>query len=271
MEVNVDKTKYTLFGTSDPNPLFLELRGITVGPEKAPKLLGITFQNYRGMSTHVVQTRKRMDFRLLQLAAISSTTWGPKRDVLRAFYLTLIQAQTLYGFEIWYWDAAPTSRKLLAGQNKACRTIARIPYGCRSADALREARLLPLEMMAMIRSLKYLMRCQIRGGSLRESAEQVYHETHPVREFYVRIMKIYPTLVIEPRESPLLTPTLRFGKRARFFTSLENVSADDPEERKRGASERWIARHFRRKGTEPPPRTHYEIWTDGSVFLGVKS
>ncbi|ORC91270.1 uncharacterized protein TM35_000062750, partial [Trypanosoma theileri] len=97
-----------------------------------------------------------MNFRLLQLAAISSTTWGPKRDVLRAFYLTLVQAQTLYGFEIWYWDAAPTSHKLLdSGQNKACRTIAGIPYGCRSADALREARLLPLEMTAMIRSLKY--------------------------------------------------------------------------------------------------------------------
>ncbi|ORC91263.1 Tbingi protein [Trypanosoma theileri] len=126
-------------------------------------------------------------------------------------------------------------------------------------------------MTAMIRSLKYLMRCQTRGGSLKESAEQVYHETHPVREFYVRIMKNYPTLVIEPRESPLLTPTLRFGKRARFFTSLENVSADDPEERKREASERSIARHFRRKGTDPPPRTHYEIWTDGSVFLGIKS
>ncbi|ORC86542.1 Tbingi protein [Trypanosoma theileri] len=75
MEINVDKTKYTLFGTLDPNPLSLELRAIPVGPEKAPKLLGITFQNYRVMSTHVVQTRQRMNFRLLQLAAISCTTW----------------------------------------------------------------------------------------------------------------------------------------------------------------------------------------------------
>ncbi|ORC89416.1 Tbingi protein [Trypanosoma theileri] len=207
MDINVGKTKYTLFGTTNPHPLSLKLRGIPVGPGKAPKLLGITFQNYRGMSTHVVQTRQRMNFRLLQLAAISSITWGSKRDILRAFYLTLVQAQTLYGFEIWYWDAAPTSRKLLdAGQNKACRTIAGIPYGCRSADALREARLLPLEITAMIRSLKYLMRCQTRGGSLKESAEQVHHETHPVREFYARIMKIYPTLVIEPR-GPTSTDT----------------------------------------------------------------
>ncbi|ORC89991.1 uncharacterized protein TM35_000102590 [Trypanosoma theileri] len=142
------------------------------------------------MNTHVVQTRQRMNFRLLQLAAISSATWGPKRDALRAFYLALVRAQALYGFEVWYWDAAPKSHKLLdTGQNKACRTIVGIPYGCRSADALREARLLPLEMAAMIRSLKYLMRCQTRGESLKESAEQVYHETHPVREFYVRIMK----------------------------------------------------------------------------------
>ncbi|ORC83549.1 Tbingi protein [Trypanosoma theileri] len=96
MDIDVGKTKYTLFGTSDPNPLSLKLRGIPVGPEKAPKLLGITFQNYRAMSTHVVQTRQRMNFRLLKLAAISSTTWGPKRDVLRTFYLTLVQAQTLY-------------------------------------------------------------------------------------------------------------------------------------------------------------------------------
>ncbi|ORC86177.1 Tbingi protein [Trypanosoma theileri] len=112
MDINVDKTKYTLFGTTNPHPLSLELRGIPLGPEKAPKLLGITFQNYRGMSTHVVQTRQRTNFRLLQLAAIPSTTWGPKRDVLRAFYLTPVQAQTLYGFEVWYWDTAPTSRKL---------------------------------------------------------------------------------------------------------------------------------------------------------------
>ncbi|ORC81279.1 Tbingi protein [Trypanosoma theileri] len=79
MDINVDKKKCTLFGTTNPHPLSLKLRGIPVGPEKAPKLLGIIFQNYRGMSTHAVQTRQRSNFRLPQPAATSSTTWGSKR------------------------------------------------------------------------------------------------------------------------------------------------------------------------------------------------
>ncbi|RHW72042.1 reverse transcriptase [Trypanosoma brucei equiperdum] len=269
----VAKTKCTLFGFTERHPLILLLDGERIGADRTPKLLGVTFQFLQGMATHAAETRRKMDFRLLQIAAISdSSIWGPRRQVLRAFYLPLVQAHTMYGIEVWYWDASERSRDLLsAAQHKGSRIIAATLHGTREEDSLLEANLLPLKMTTLVRSMKFMLMCESRGGCLRRSAEEVYHSKHPVRALHSRIMRSYPHLRIEPREHPLETSTLRHSCRPIFHTQIKPVCADDPDDVKREASEKWIARHFARRGKEPPRRVHYELWTDGSVSLGEKS
>ncbi|KEG06166.1 Tbingi protein [Trypanosoma grayi] len=166
---------------------------------------------------------------------------------------------------------SPTSRSALnAGQCKACKIIAGIPKGSRTEDALLEANLQPLSTTVLTRSLKYAILCETRGGAVRDSARVVYQTEHPVRQLYTTIMAQYPELHIEARTPPLVPLTLRWASRALFHTSLEGVTAEDPDEVKLQACTRWIARHFRRKGPQPPERLHYELWTDGSVELGEK-
>ncbi|KEG05906.1 Tbingi protein [Trypanosoma grayi] len=77
MEVNASKTKYAFFGTTSANPLALLYNGTPVTMERLPTLLGITFQNYRGMSSHVARLQQQINQRLMQLAAVSSCRWGP--------------------------------------------------------------------------------------------------------------------------------------------------------------------------------------------------
>ncbi|RHW73180.1 reverse transcriptase [Trypanosoma brucei equiperdum] len=272
MSVNVAKTKWTLFGCTERHPLTLQLDGERIGADRTPKLLGVTFQCLQGMATHAAETRRKMDFRLLQIAAISASTWGPRRQVLRAFYLALVQAHTMYGIEVWYWDASERSRDLLAAaQHKASRIIAGIPHGTRKEDSLLEANLLPLKTTTLVCSMKFMLMCESRDGCLRRSAEEVYHSKHPVRALHSRIMLSYPHLHIEPREHPLETSTLRHSCRPIFHTQIKPVCTDDPDDLKREASEKWIERNFARRGKEPPRREHYELWTDGSVSLGEKS
>ncbi|CBH14119.1 hypothetical protein TbgDal_IX1940 [Trypanosoma brucei gambiense DAL972] len=114
MSVNVAKTKCTLFRCIERHTLTLQLDGERIGADRTPKLLGVTFQCLQGMATHAAETRRKMDFRLLQIAAISASTWGPRRQVLRAFYVALVQAHTICGIEVWYWNASERSRDLLA-------------------------------------------------------------------------------------------------------------------------------------------------------------
>ncbi|RHW71910.1 hypothetical protein DPX39_060037300 [Trypanosoma brucei equiperdum] len=144
----------------------------------------------------------------------------------------------MYGIEVWYWDASERSRDLLsAAQHKGSRIIAATLHGTREEDSLLEANLLPLKMTTLVRSMKFMLMCESRGGCLRRSAEEVYHSKHPVRALHSRIMRSYPHLRIEPREHPLETSTLRHSCRPIFHTQIKPVCADDPDDVKREASE----------------------------------
>lgn len=146
MDVNVQKTKYTLFGISELHPVGLKPNGITVEMERTPRLLGVAFQNHRGMSTHVAQTWKAIDFRLRQLASIFFSAWGPKRDTPRVFHLALVQTKAIYGVDVCCWHVAKTTRdKPAAARQKASRIVACIPKWGRRENTSPEANLLLLE------------------------------------------------------------------------------------------------------------------------------
>ncbi|KEG05254.1 Tbingi protein, partial [Trypanosoma grayi] len=196
----------------------------------------------------------------------------PKRDTLRAFYLALVQAKAMYGIEVWYWDASSTSRSALdAGQCKASKIIAGIRKGNRIEHALLEASPQPRSTMVLTRSLKYMLLCETLGGLCVTVAEWYTRPTAPQDNCITPPWHNTQNPHIEARVPPLAPLTLRWASRALFHTSLEGVTAEDPDEAKHQACTRWIARHFRRKGPKPPDRLHYELWTDGSFELGVKS
>ncbi|KEG07415.1 Tbingi protein [Trypanosoma grayi] len=272
MEVNASKTKYAFFGTTSANPFALLYNGAQVTMERLPTLLGITFQKCRGMSSHVARLQQQINQRLMQLAAVSSCSWGPKRDTLRAFYLALVQAKAMYGIEVWYWDASSTSRTTLnAGQYKACKIIAGIPKGSRTEDALLEANSQQLSTMLLAHSLKYMFLYKAQGGAVRNSAKAVYPTEHPVRQLYTTIMAQYPELHIEARFPPLPLSKLQRASRALFHTSIECVTDNSPDGVKLQACTRWIAQRFSQKVSAPPERLHDELGTVVSVELGVKS
>ncbi|CAD2221701.1 Reverse transcriptase (RNA-dependent DNA polymerase), putative [Angomonas deanei] len=98
MEVSASKTKYTLFGRYKQR---LQLDGRVLDEDKVPKLLGVTLQSASGVRTHVNDIKQQARTRLQKLNAIAAHNWGPSKDVLRAFYMALVQSKLLYGAVAW--------------------------------------------------------------------------------------------------------------------------------------------------------------------------
>ncbi|KAF8293732.1 hypothetical protein TcYC6_0104180 [Trypanosoma cruzi] len=104
------------------------------------------------------------------------------------------------------------SRKV-TGEQDSCVN----PRGSKVEDAVLEARLQPLPDAVLVRSLRYVLLCETRGGALRFIASIVRHPQHPARKPHGFIMALRPALRTEAR-CPPLTATPREPQ-------LESVSA----------------------------------------------
>ncbi|KAF8275561.1 hypothetical protein TcBrA4_0139040 [Trypanosoma cruzi] len=113
MKANAGKTGCTLLGNSNTAPPRLAYVGAPATTERSSTLLGVNFQNPSGTGKHVARHREESRQRLLQLTAIWSIAWGPKKDTLRAFHLALPQVKVMHGVRVWCWGASPTVRSTL--------------------------------------------------------------------------------------------------------------------------------------------------------------
>ncbi|CCD19434.1 hypothetical protein, conserved, partial [Trypanosoma vivax Y486] len=149
MEVSAEKTEYTPFGARETNLLSLNVGEAVLKEERAPKLLGLTVQPRKGLSKHAPSMKSAANTRLTQLRQAASPEWGPDREKLRAFYLALVQDKMCYGVASWWFDTSLSGRERLEKvQAQAAHIVAGIPKAADREDALRKARLKPINEVA---------------------------------------------------------------------------------------------------------------------------
>ncbi|EKF37041.1 hypothetical protein MOQ_002250 [Trypanosoma cruzi marinkellei] len=168
--------------------------------------------------------------------------------------------------------ASPTSRSMPdSAHYQAGKMFAGIPQSSGVGDALLEAKLRPLPNTVLVRSFRYVLRCETRGGALRSSAPIACDPQRPAREQHDSMAQC-PAPWMEPRSLPLTVASPQPAARVRSHASRDGAVADGPDEVRLQACSRWIARRFRRKDPLPhPERKRHDEWTDGTEVLGVES
>ncbi|KAH8605670.1 hypothetical protein ERJ75_000120700 [Trypanosoma vivax] len=173
MEVSAEKAEYTPFGARETNLLSLKVGETALKEERAPKLLGRTMQPHKGLSKHVLCMKEAANTRPMQLRAVASPEWGPDRERLRVFYLALVQAKMCYGVASWWFDTSLSDRERLERvQAQAAHMVAGISKAANRDDALREARLKPINESAHRRALEHYLRLKAKGPDVREGGGQ---------------------------------------------------------------------------------------------------
>ncbi|EPY28224.1 hypothetical protein STCU_05239 [Strigomonas culicis] len=260
MELSASKTKYTLFGQIKTDLLKLYVGEKALGEERYPKILGIELQPVKGMQKNIARVVQSARKQLLRLSAVSSSTWGPKAEIMRPFYLALVESILLYAIPAWWKRTPPSQRKQLAQvQRKGASIISGVPSNASTEDLLREAYLQPLEITAAIRSIEYYLKAKTRGGLLAEGAKLQFDDDGTVQSYLNSVRAHYQK--IDTYGTRLGPETLEPGRRPYFATTAPGgLSANEAtEEAKKQANEERIASKL---GT-----CAYSLWTDGSAVL----
>ena len=160
--INSAKTKYQIFARALYKPIDLDLsfRGEKIlkmdSDEKEElKLLGLRLSQKFRFWTHVTYIKTVLRSRLLQLSAISGSSWGPSGHDLRVFFCGHVRSVMLYLCDVWYPYTATTSRNdLNVLLSRGAKTISGCTAPTDPDSALREADLLPFEFYAKLEGVK---------------------------------------------------------------------------------------------------------------------
>ncbi|KAG8339812.1 hypothetical protein TRVL_09361 [Trypanosoma vivax] len=187
MEVSAEKTECTLFGARVTNLLSLKVGETALKEVPTPKLLGLTMQPHKGLTKHVMCMKAAANTRVMQLRAVASPEWGPKREKLRAFYLALVQAKMCHGVASWWFDTSLSDRERLERvQAQAAHIVAGIPKAANREDDLRRGRLKPVNEVAHRRALEYYLRLKAKGPAHAKVADSIFPPEHPI---HIRLAK----------------------------------------------------------------------------------
>ncbi|KAH8607727.1 putative Reverse transcriptase (RNA dependent DNA polymerase) [Trypanosoma vivax] len=262
MEVSAEKTEYTLFGARETNLLSLKVGETALKEERTPKLLGLTMQPHKGLSKHVMCMKAAANTRLLQLRAVASPEWGPDREQLCAFCLALVQAKMCYGVASWWFDTSLSDRERLERvQTQAAHIVAGIPKAANREDALREARLKPINGVAHRRALEYYLRLKAEGPVHAKVADSIFPPEHPIHVRLAKAQHLYS--IIDSHEKTHDATVLQLARCVHFnITTPGGLKADAPEKDKKAHTMRRVQRYS---------DFDYHMWTDGSVVLDVSS
>ncbi|CCD20833.1 hypothetical protein, conserved [Trypanosoma vivax Y486] len=232
MEVSAEKTEYTLFGARETNLLSLKVGETALKEERTPKLLGLTMQPHKGLSKHVMCMKAAANTRLLQLRAVASPECGPDSEKLRAFYLASVQAKMCYGVASWWFDTSVSDRERLERvQTQAAQIVAGVPKASNLEDALRAARLKPINEVAHRRELEYYLRLKAKGPVHAKVADSIFPPEHPIHVRLAKVQHLYST--IDNPEKPHDATVLQWARRVHFnITTPGGLKADAPEKDK---------------------------------------
>ncbi|KAH8617459.1 putative Reverse transcriptase (RNA dependent DNA polymerase) [Trypanosoma vivax] len=262
MEVSAEKTEHTLFGARETNLLSLKVGETALKEARKPKLLGLTMQPHKGPSVYVMCMKAAANTRLMQLRAVASLECGPEREKLRAFYLALVQVKMCYGAASWWFDALLSDRERLDRvQAQAAHIVAGIPKFASREDALREARLKPINDAGHRRALGHYLRLKARGPVHAKVAGSIFLPNRPIHVRLGKLQHLYST--IDSPEKTHDATVLQWARRVHFnITTPWGLKADAPEKDKK-VNTMWVVQRFR--------DFDYQVWTDGSVVLDVSA
>ncbi|KAH8616026.1 hypothetical protein ERJ75_000516900 [Trypanosoma vivax] len=137
-------------------------------------------QPHKELTNHATSVKAAADTRLMQLRPVASPEWGPDREKLRAFFLALVQAKMCYGVASWWFDTSLSDRERFErAQAQAAHIVAGIPKPTNRKDALREARLRPINEVAHRTVLEYYLRLKAKWPGAREGRGQHLHARTP--------------------------------------------------------------------------------------------
>ncbi|CCD18584.1 putative Reverse transcriptase (RNA dependent DNA polymerase) RNase H [Trypanosoma vivax] len=262
MEVSAAKHECTLFGAWKTNLLRLKVGETALKEVRTPQLPGLTMQPHKGLSKHVMCMKAAANTRLMELRAVASPEWGPDREKLRAFYLALVQARMCYGFASWWFDTSLSDRERLERvQTHAAHIVACIPKAANRADALREARLKPINEVAHRRALEYYLCLKAKGPVHAQVAESIFPPEQPIHVRLEKVQNLCST--IDNPEKTHDAKVLQWARRVHFnITTPAGLKADAPEKDKK------VHTMLRVQGFRG---FDYQVWTDGSVVADVSS
>ncbi|KAH8611667.1 hypothetical protein ERJ75_000935200 [Trypanosoma vivax] len=262
MEVSAAKTEHTLFGARKTSLLSLKVGETVLKEARAPRLFGLTMQPNKGLNKHALRMSAAAGSQLTQFSAVASPEWCPDREKLRAFYLVLVQAKMCYGVASWRFDTSLLDRERLERvQAQAAHIVAGIPKAANREDALREARLKPINEVAHRRALEYYLRLKVKGPVHAKVGDSIFPPEHPI---HVRLAKVqHLCSIIDSLEKPHDAKVLQLLRRIRFnIATPGGLKADAPEKDKKMHTMRRVQRFS---------DFDYQVWTDRSVVLDVSS
>ena len=136
LEMNVDKTCYTIFAQSPraKTSYAFKMGGKLIHHDQNPKFLGIVFDERLSFSAHVDYIRGRCSSRLNVLKIISHKSWKLSRPTLVNTYKLLIGSILDYSAVVTISMSASHKKSLQAIQNKAMRIIYRQPFDSHTSD-----------------------------------------------------------------------------------------------------------------------------------------
>ena len=151
LTVSSSKTTTTLF-TPDPAEVnrhdpIVYLGQTRLPVERAPKILGVTFDPSFTFGKHVAAIEAKAKKRLQVLKALAGTSWGHSKETLIATYKAIIQPLFTYACPIWYPNTHSSHiEKLQRVQNAAMRVITGCHLMTSPAELQRETHLLPVDL-----------------------------------------------------------------------------------------------------------------------------
>ena len=130
MRFNTNKCSYSIYSNS-PNSqkgLDLLLNDAHIPRDNNPKFLGIIFDEQLCFNSHVDFIKKKCTSRLNLIRIISHRTWSINKKTLINVYRALIGSVLDYSFFIWPNLANSSRNQLQIIQNKAIRSILKLPF-----------------------------------------------------------------------------------------------------------------------------------------------
>ncbi|KAH8603643.1 hypothetical protein ERJ75_001801500 [Trypanosoma vivax] len=262
MEAPAEKTEHTLFGARGTNLLSLKVGETALKEVRAPKPLGLTVQPHKGLSKHVLSVKAAANTRLMQLRAVASPERVPEREKLRAFCVALVRAKMCYGVASWWFDTSLLDRERLDRvRAQAAHVAAGIPKAANREDALREARLKPINEAVHRRALEHYLCLKAKGPTHAKVADSIFPPEHPIHVRLAKAQRLCST--IGGTEKPHDAMALQLAMRVHFDTATPGgLKADAPDKDKKAHTIGRV-RRFR--------EFDYQVWTDGSVVPVVSS
>ena len=131
LRFNTKKCSYSIFSNCSSNQkkgLELILNGALIPRENNPKFLGIIFDELLCFNSQVEFIKKKCSSRLNLIKIISHRNWNLNKKTLINVYRALIGSVLDYSFFIWPNLANSSKNQLRIIQNKALRSILKLPF-----------------------------------------------------------------------------------------------------------------------------------------------